>query len=120
MKAISIIPEKRADGLPAFRAVAGDRQTCGESAGAALDALTLQLSPEESDLLVVIQSQRPDAFFGEDRQRRLKDLMDVWRRARADGGGLSEVEQCELEGLVDEELKASGERANRLSGELGA
>jgi len=94
-----------------YRAVAGARQAVAKTAGAALDALTAQLSPEESGTLVVVQNHRPDQFFTAEQQRRLEGLMHRWRTARDAGKSLSSAEQAELNALVDAEVQASGERA---------
>ncbi len=57
---------------------------------------------------------RPDAFFGESKQRRLAELMARWRRSRDSKSTLSAEEQAELEALVEEEIQASEERTASL------
>lgn len=111
MTKVAILPERSAKGDTMYRAVAGARQAVASSAGAALDALTAQLSPDESGTLVVVQNHRPDRFFTAEQQRRLEDLMSHWRLARDAGKELSQNEQAELKSLVEAEVLASGERA---------
>jgi hypothetical protein len=94
-----------------YRAVAGVRQGVAQTVGGALDALTAQLPAEESGTLVVVQNHRPDEFFTAHQQRRLEELMQLWRGARDRGKPLSAPEQAELDALVETEVQASGERA---------
>ncbi|MEY2430227.1 MAG: hypothetical protein QOJ40_3112 [Verrucomicrobiota bacterium] len=111
MTKVAILPEPSLTGDTMYRAVAGARQAVAKTVGAALDALTAQLSPEESGTLVVVQNHRPDQFFTIQQQGRLEDLMDRWRAARDAGKSLSPPEQAELNSLVDSEVQASGKRA---------
>ncbi len=90
MTAITILPEKIGVEETTYRAVAGERESVGRSAGEALDALTSQLSDDEAGMLVVIQRLRPDAFFTAEQQQRLDDLMSRWRIARDTAGSLAE------------------------------
>jgi hypothetical protein len=60
---VSIMPVAGQQGVT-FSAVAGDRRASGATAGAALDALAAQLPEDEAGTLVVIQSGKPDRFFG--------------------------------------------------------
>jgi hypothetical protein len=53
----------------------------------------------------------PDRFFSEPQQQRLEELMARWRQARDSGRALSPEDQAELEGLIEAELRAAGERA---------
>ncbi len=94
MTTITILPEEKN-----FRAVAGQRESVGRTAGEALDALTAQLEDEESGTLLVIQKQRPDKFFGVKEQNRLSELM-----SRKESQTLSTEEKSELEKLVEAEL----------------
>jgi hypothetical protein len=111
MTAITILPERvGADGTT-YRALAGERESVGRSAGEALDALTAQLGDDEAGMVVVIQSLRPDGFFSSAQKRRLEELMSRWRAARDCGGTLAEEEQSELQSLVDTELDAARRRA---------
>lgn len=110
MTKVAILPEPSTTGGIVYRAVAGARQAVAKTAGAALDALTSQLPPEESGTLVVVQNHRADQFFTVEQQRRLQELMERWRIARDSGKSLSETEQAELNALVDAEVQASGER----------
>jgi hypothetical protein len=111
MTKVAILPEPSTKGDTMYRAVAGARQAVAKTAGAALDALTAQLPPEESGTLVVVQNHRPDEFFTAHQERRLEELMQLWRGARDRGKSLPAPEQAELDALVEAEVRASGERA---------
>lgn len=119
MTKVAILPEPSVGGATKYRAVAGAHQTVGETAGAALDALTAKLPPDEAGTLVVVQNHKPDQFFSEKQQRRLHELMSRWREARASGRPLARAEQDELNDLVDTEVRASGERAAAALADLG-
>jgi len=108
---IAILPEPSTKGGTIYRAVADGHQAVAKTAGAALDALTAQLAPEECGTLVVVQNHRPDQFFTAQQQNRLAELMTRWRMARDSGKSLSPPEQAELNSLVEAELQASGRRA---------
>src|SRR6266516_7422059 len=103
MTKIAILPEPSVQGGVVYRAVAGARQAVAKSVGAALDALTAQLPPEESGTLVVVQNHRADKFFSHQQQRRLEELMQNWRAVRDAGQRLSPSDQAELTALVDAE-----------------
>jgi hypothetical protein len=94
-----------------YRALAGERESVGRSAGEALDALTAQLGKDETGMVVIIQSLRPDAFFSGAQQQRLEELITRWRTARDSGGSLAEHEQAKLQALVEAELDAARRRA---------
>jgi hypothetical protein len=115
---VAILPVLTPTGAITYRAVAGERQSQGRTAGEALDALTTQLPDEEVGTLVIVQSLRPDRFFGADQQERLAELMERWRAARDSGTTLPTAEQAELAALIDEEVRASGRRTAALLDEL--
>jgi hypothetical protein len=117
MTMVAIVPVRGRSGEVAFRAVAGDKQSQGKTAGEALDALTAQLPADESGALIIVQSPYPDSFFGAAQQQRLTALMDLWRAARDRDEALPPVEQAELDSLVEAELRAAGERAVALADE---
>jgi len=119
MTKVAILPIQTETGDVSYRAVAGDKQSLGKTAGEALDALTAQLSEDETSALVIVQSLRPDRFFSAGQQKRLAELMERWRAARDRGEALPVDEQTELEALVETELRASADRAAALAGELG-
>ncbi len=52
-------------------------------------------------------SSNPDEFFTTQQQKRLSELMNLWRAARDRGQSLSPIQQAELESLVEAELKAA-------------
>lgn len=118
MTRIAIVPEPAEKGRVVYRAISGERQSCGKTAGEALDALTAQLPAEETGTLVVVQSQRPDRFFSLEQQRRLATLMQRWREARDNGDAFSAEEHAELNALVEAEVVAAGRRAAALLQEL--
>jgi hypothetical protein len=102
--------------------VLGDEDGAGEKPGigetpevgyelSALDALTAQLGDDETGMVVILQSLRPDGFFTAAQQHRLEELMTRWRTARDSGDGLAEQEQAELQSLVEAELDAARRRA---------
>jgi len=111
MTTITILPEK----IDRYRAVAGDKESTGRTAGEALDALTSQLADEENGTLVIIQNRKADQFFNASQQQRLTELMEM-----RGAGNLSNTEETELERLVEAELDGAGKRAEALSGELKA
>ena len=116
---ITILPEKVGEEGITYRAIAGARYSAGRTAGEALDALTKQMSEEETSTLVIVQNLRPDRLFSAQQQERLSQLMTRWRTARDGGQTLSVDEQKELEGLIEAELKAATERAENAIAELG-
>ncbi len=117
MTRITILPVPTGKGGSSYRAVAGDKHSEGDTAGAALDALTAQLSEDEAGTLVIVQSLRPDRFFNAAQQQRLAELMDRWRTARDQGGALPADEQAELQRLIEAEVRASADRAAALADE---
>jgi len=54
MTTITILPEKAGS----YRALAGDKESTGRTAGEALDALTSQLADDEGGTLVIVQIGR--------------------------------------------------------------
>lgn len=118
MTKVAILPIPTKKGGVSYRAVAGDKQSQGKTAGEALDALTAQLSEDEASTLIIVQSLRPDCFFNATQQRRLAELMERWRTARDKGKTLPVDQQSELEALVEAELRASADRATALADEL--
>lgn len=119
MTKIAIVSVPSAKGHASYRAIAGRNQSQGKTAGEALDALTRQLSADESGMMVVVQNFRPDRYFSREQQLRLGQLMQEWQAARDRGKELSPAERAELEALVNAELRASAQRAAELADELG-
>ena len=114
MTKVAILPERSAQGDMEYRAIGSGRQALARTAGAALDALTAQLPADEAGTLVIVQNQLPDGFFNAAQQQRLGELMARWRTARDAGTVLPSAEQAELDGLVEAEVLASGERASAV------
>lgn len=108
MTTITIVPEEKK-----YRAVAGEKQSLGNTLGAALDALVAQLNEEESGTLLVIQSQHSDKFFSIEQKNRLSELM-----SKHDAKTLTREEKIELENLVETELDGARLRAEELLGGL--
>lgn len=119
MTKIAILWIPSAKGHPSYRAVAGRNQSQGKTAGEALDALTRQLPSDESGIMVIVQTFRPDRYFSRAQQDRLQQLMEELQSALEQGKDLLPSERTELEALVNEELRASAQRASELADELG-
>jgi hypothetical protein len=62
MTTISIIPENQAAGEIIWRAMAGDKESVGKTAGEALDALTAQLDWEATGTLIIVRQMGPGYF----------------------------------------------------------
>jgi hypothetical protein len=118
MTTVAILPVSDASGKKSYRAIAGDKQSTGKTAGEALDALTAQLEGDEFSTLLIIQNFCPDWFFSAEQQKRLFDLMHLWRTARDQGEILSPEQQSELDSLVEAELKAATARTAALVQQL--
>ena len=118
MTNVAILPLPTATGRVSYHAVAGDKRSHGNTAGEALDALTVQLSEEETGMLVIIQTLRPDRFFTVAQQEGMGELMALWRTARDKGESLSPETQAKLEALVETELRASADRTAAIADEL--
>jgi len=118
MTTVAILPVPTDHGGVSYRAVAGDKQSEGKTAGEALDALTSQLSKDEMGTLIIVQNFQPDRFFGEAERERLAELMAHWRMARDSGSPFPAEEQAELDALVEAELRATEERAASIAREL--
>jgi hypothetical protein len=118
MTTVAILPVSDASGERIYRAVAGDKQSTGKTAGEALDALTAQLESDEFSTLLIIQSFRSDWFFSTEQQQRLSDLMNLWRTVRDQGQSLPPEQQAELDSLVEAELKAATARTAALVQQL--
>lgn len=114
MTTVAILPISDINGEKSYRAIAGDKHSVGKTAGQALDALTVQLDEIEFSALLIVQSFRPDPFFSAEQQRRLSDLMSLWRAARDRGRELPLEQQAELNRLVKIELQAATSRTATL------
>lgn len=109
MTTITILPETN----NSYRAVAGDKESTGRTAGEALDALALQLKDEESGTLVIVQNHKADQFFNAAQQERLIELMQLRKVTN-----LSPEEESELESLVEAELDGARRRTEALLNEF--
>ena len=119
MTTVAVLPVPTEKGGIAYRGVAGDKWSHGNTVEEAVDALTAQLPDDGTSLLVVVQNLRPDRFFDAAQQRRLGELMGAMHLARDAGAALPADEQAELEALIEAELYASGKRAAMLADEAG-
>lgn len=113
------MPISDASGIKSYRAISGNKQSAGKTAGQALDALTAQLGESEFSTLLIIQSFRPDPFFDTEQQKRLSELMHLWRTARDQDQDLPPDQQAELDSLVEAELKAATARTATLMQQSG-
>jgi len=109
MTTITITPER----TDTYRAITGDKESTGRTAGEALDALASQLSEDESGTLVIVQNRKADRFFNATQQARLTELMQQREDAK-----LSPEEERELENLIEAELDGARERTETLLREL--
>lgn len=119
MTTVAILPVPDEHGEQSYQAIAGDKRSSGKTAGQALDALVAELGETESSLLLIVQRFRPDAFFGEVQQKRLSELMELWRTQRDRGEVLPSEQQAELDRLAEAELKAATDRAAAMIQQLG-
>ncbi|HJT31640.1 MAG TPA: hypothetical protein VJ783_06270 [Pirellulales bacterium] len=118
MTRVSILLEPGDGGAVRYRAVAGEQQSVGNTAGEALDALSAQLPADQKGTLVVVQNLQADEFFTKQKRARLEELMTRWRAARDANLALPATEQAELERLVRDEVAAAGRRAAVMNNEL--
>ncbi|MBE9233272.1 hypothetical protein IQ231_16745 [Cuspidothrix issatschenkoi LEGE 03284] len=118
MTTVAIVPISNANGERSYRAIAGNKQSVGKTAGQALDALTIQLGEVEFRALLIIDNFHPDQFFTNEQKQRLSDLMSMWRTARDEGQTLPPEIQLELDNLVDAELNAATARTASLAQKL--
>jgi len=118
MTTIVLVPENTPTSPPAFRAIAGDVQALGATAGQALDAVTAQLGGPGETTLIVMQPMRPDQWFTAEQRQRLAELMARWRAARDTGAPFAPEEHAELEALVRAELEAAARRSAALARQL--
>jgi hypothetical protein len=118
MTTVAIVPTSNASGERSYRAIAGDKQSVGKTAGQALDALTTQLGEVEFRALLIIDNFHADQFFTNEQKQRLSDLMSMWRTARDQGQTLSPEIQIELDNLVNAELNAATARTASLARQL--
>jgi hypothetical protein len=118
MQTISIATIATTNGERLYRAALGDRQSTGKTAGAALDALTVEMGSEEINGFLLLQNHQPDRFFTAEQQQRLTELMSIWRTARDRGDALPAVQQAELDDLIEAELDATAERAKAILAQI--
>jgi hypothetical protein len=114
MTTVAILPISSINGEKSYRAIAGDKQSTGKTAGQALDSLITQLGETDFSGMLTIQSFPPDSFFTADQQKRLSELMNHWRIARDQGQELPPETQAELDSLVEAELQAATKRTEIL------
>lgn len=115
MNTVAILPISNASGEKSYRAISGDKQSVGKTAGQALDALTTQLGKVEFRGLLIIDNFHDDQFFTREQQQRLSELMNIWRIARDQEQELPPEIQIELDNLVNLELNAATARTTFLA-----
>lgn len=115
MLTIEIVSEVRNE-KKIYRAICGERQAIGATAGQALDALERQLAAQgqSSDMLVIVQRFLADDLFTTQQQSRLGELMARFHSAVDVGEILISGDRDELESLVEAEWEAAIERAARI------
>jgi hypothetical protein len=117
MTSVQILPIPGERGGIQFHAVSGEQRADAETAGQALDAISLLL-PRNETAVVVVQPFVEDEFFTASQSTRLNELMASWRQCRDAGTGLAAAEQAELEALVEAELVGAARRSAALSAAL--
>ena len=115
MNTVAILPIWNASGEKSYRAISGNKQSVGKTAGQALDALTIQLGKVEFRGLLIIDNFHDDQFFTREQQQRLSELMNMWRIARDQEQELPPEIQTELDNLVNLELNAATARTTFLA-----
>jgi hypothetical protein len=116
MQTIAILPDTTNPNSQ-YRATCGTHQATGQTAGQALDILEAELSTTSAatgETLVILQRFRPDDLFSKTQQQRLRELMDQFHTATAQGTQLPGSIQTELETLIEAELEANIQRSQRL------
>ena len=107
MSSVTIRPEKdNVDGA-SYRAVSGNRQSIGRTAGEALDSLIDQENGSVDSSAIFVQRMIPDSFFTREQIERMQELL-----ARCDSR--SPAENAELDALIDAELDATVLRTDSL------
>ncbi len=118
MTKVTLLREETDADEATYRALGGQAQAAGRTAGEAVDALTARLTEDQDRTLIIVRDLRPDRFFNAEQRRRLGELMDRWRAARDTGENLTAEENAELQGLVDAEVEATAQRADEAWREL--
>jgi hypothetical protein len=63
MTTVAILPISNINGEKSYRAIAGDKQSTGKTAGQALDSLITQLGEADFFGMLIIQICQPDSNF---------------------------------------------------------
>lgn len=63
MTTVAILPISNINGEKSYRAIAGDKQSTGKTAGQALDSLITQLGETNFNGMIIIQNYHPDLNF---------------------------------------------------------
>ncbi|MGB2924305.1 MAG: hypothetical protein WBB82_03310 [Limnothrix sp.] len=112
MNTVEIQSVSDTSGKTFYRATSGAKSSVGATMEQALDALMQELEEMQFPALLVSQTFQPDIFFSASQQKRLAELMNLWRSARDKGTELESTLQKELDTLVELELEASVARVN--------
>jgi hypothetical protein len=118
MQTISIEAVASSNGERCYRAAVGTQSSTGRTAGEALDALTAQLGNKEINGFLLLQNHQTDPFFTAQQQKKLTELMSIWRTARDQGDTLSSEQQTELDALIEAELIATADRSKSILNQI--
>jgi len=118
MNSVTILPIATGQGGVTYCAVSNGKRSEGATAGEALDALTAQMTDNNSGTVVIIQNRQPDQFFTAEQQARLAELMAKWRTCRNEGKLLLADDEAELDALIDAELQGAAARSAAYADEL--
>ncbi len=99
--------EEQDSETPRFRAVSGNRQSVGRTAGEALDALLANEGADVESSTILIQRFVPDTYVTQAQYDRMQELI-------AGRGALTDQEDAELDALIDAELEATIARTDAL------
>jgi hypothetical protein len=116
LQTIEIYQESGKRSNKSYRAIRGQQQAEGKTAGQALDSLEKMLttSGESSNSLVILQRFQPDTLFPETAQMRLQALMSRFHDAINQDTELTAEERTELEQLIDAEWIAAIARTTTI------
>lgn len=102
-----------------YRAIQGNYQAQGSTAGKALDMLESQKSKsnkDQSGTVVIVQRFKSDKFFNASQQIALQDAMDKFRQSLQSDHELTNEDKEELEMLIEMEWMAAIGRAASIIG----
>ncbi len=109
LQTIEIYRESGKHRNKSYRAIRGQQQAEGKTAGQALDSLEKMLATcgESANSLIILQRFQPDVLFPKIEQIRLQALMSRFHEAINQDAELTAKERTELEQLIDAEWVAA-------------